>query len=250
MKKIYLFGTALLSILSTAGAWAQAEITISGEKLEDMNVNGYSLNLGESDLTQPIMQTIHVEGSGLIAPVTIQPEGNSFFTAISSDASQAAEGTENGNINQTVTLTPDENGNVDAFVTFRSLTENEILSIVAEFGITSIENLLSEFDLNYGDIASEPWGVTSGSVNKYISVYFTVLEKQEETPSNTPSTNVSEGILYDGTQIINPENVAISVYNVAGKIIAQSSTNINLSAYPAGVYVIKAANGASMKIVK
>lgn len=247
MKKIYLFGTALLSILSTAGAWAQAEITISGEKLEDMNVNGYSLNLGESNLTQPVVQTIHVEGFDLQQPITIQPEGSSFFTAVSVET---AEETRNEGTNQTITLTPDVNGHVDALVTFRSLTESEILSRVAEFGITSIEDLLKELELSYGDIASEPWGVVSGSVNKFISVSLNILENTEETPSDIHSSSVAEGISYDGIQIINPNHVGVSVYNVAGQLVAQSYKNINMSVYPAGVYVIKATNGASIKIVK
>ena len=105
--------------------------------------------------------------------------------------------------------------------------------------------IMNRATIEYGEFARVSEG---GNIRKIITVSLTPTE--ESTGTGLCNQPVMEGISFNGQEIINSQNLDVVVYNTTGQLVASSNKNINLSAYPAGVYVIKAANGASMKIVK
>ena len=58
-----------------------------------------------------------------------------------------------------------------------------------------------------------------------------------------------EGIYFDGQTIHNPSAQMLYVYNVSGVRVAVANTDINMSSFPQGIYLIQTTNN-TLKIIK
>lgn len=97
----------------------------------------------------------------------------------------------------------------------------------------------------YYNVVAKSEGYTASEASNTISVI-----TSNSTGTGLCNQPEMEGITFNGEEIINSLNLDVVVYNAVGQMVVRSNENINMSSYPAGVYVIKAANGESMKIVK
>lgn len=69
--------------------------------------------------------------------------------------------------------------------------------------------------------------------------------------SGIASTLTDSQVRFNGTEVVNPQGLEISVYNVLGKMIATSNTNIDMTSCANGVYLVRAAGvKGAMKIQK
>jgi len=58
-----------------------------------------------------------------------------------------------------------------------------------------------------------------------------------------------KGVLFNGTEILNPNGLSLEVYNVLGKKVASSITSISTASFQKGVYIVRAAGlNDSLKI--
>lgn len=240
-----------ISVTTTAEV-AEPTITITGDDLVVETEGMYSVALGDTKFSTKTSKTFTLTATGILEPIKIKPEIMSgYFTIISSDSEQASIVEEMdffGNVNKTLTFTPDETGEINAVCTI----SNRINSEFADYGVSNGEEMMQMFELTFGTPLTEQWGILyqneTTDIRKIITVSLTLTE--ESTGTGLCNQPVMEGISFNGQEIINSQNLDVVVYNTTGQLVASSNKNINLSAYPAGVYVIKAANGASMKIVK
>ena len=240
-----------ISVTTTAEV-AEPTITITGDDLVVETEGMYSVALGDTKFSTKTSKTFTLTATGILEPIKIKPEIMSgYFTIISSDSEQASIVEEMdffGNVNKTLTFTPDETGEINAVCTI----SNRINSEFADYGVSNGEEMMQMFELTFGTPLTEQWGILyqneTTDIRKIITVSLTLTE--ESTGTGLCNQPVMEGISFNGQEIINSLNLDVVVYNAIGQMIVRSNENINMSSYPAGVYVIKAANGESMKIVK
>ena len=137
-------------------------------------------------------------------------------------------------------ILPDQNGEIEAQLNISTKSLEEI-------GYATIEEMLSDYQLNYGASMENYYNLSLG----YSAISLTVdMVLKEAESTGTLAIAAPATITFNGQEIINSLNLDVVVYNAVGQMVVRSNENINMSSYPAGVYVIKAANGASMKIVK
>lgn len=221
---------------TTAAEVVEPTITISGDDLVETE-GLYSVALGDTKFSTKTTKTFTLTATGVTSTVEITPErGSDFFITAASE-----QATENSS---TLTFTPDENGEVNATFTF----SNRINSEFNAMGFENGEQLMQIYGISYGVEQSCTWYVKNSGISKTILVSFTPVE--ESAGTGLCDQPEMEGVVFNGEEIINSLNLDVVVYNAIGQMVVRSNENINMSAYPAGVYVIKAANGASMKIVK
>lgn len=240
-----------ISVTTTAEV-AEPTITITGDDLVVETEGMYSVALGDTKFSTKTSKTFTLTATGILEPIKIKPEIMSgYFTIISSDSEQASIVEEMdffGNVNKTLTFTPDETGEINAVCTI----SNRINSEFADYGVSNGEEMMQMFELTFGTPLTEQWGILyqneTTDIRKIITVSLTLTE--ESTGTGLCNQPVMEGISFNGQEIINSLNLDVVVYNAVGQMVVRSNENINMSSYPAGVYVIKAANGESMKIVK
>ena len=137
-------------------------------------------------------------------------------------------------------ILPDQNGEIEAQLNISTKS-------LEEMGYATIEEMLSDYQLNYGASMKNYYNLSLG----YSAISLTVdMVLKEAESTGTVETAVPASISFNGQEIINSLNLDVAVYNAIGQMVVRSNENINMSSHPAGVYVIKAANGESMKIVK
>ena len=137
-------------------------------------------------------------------------------------------------------ILPDQNGEIAAQLNISTKS-------LEEMGHATIEEMLAYYQLNYGASMENYYNLSLG----YSAISLTVdMVLKEAESTGTVETAVPASISFNGQEIINSLNLDVAVYNAIGQMVVRSNENINMSSYPAGVYVIKAANGESMKIVK
>lgn len=239
-----------ISVTTTAEV-AEPTITITGDDLVETE-GMYSVALGDTKFSTKTSKTFTLTATGITESIKIKPEIMSgYFTIISSDSEQASIVEDMdffGNVNKTLTFTPNETGEINAVCTI----SNRINSEFADYGVSNGEEMLQMFDLTFGTPLTEQWGILyqnqTANITKVITVSLTPTE--ESTGTGLCNQPEMEGVTFNGEEIINSLNLDVVVYNAVGQMVVRSNENINMSSYPAGVYVIKAANGASMKIVK
>ena len=239
-----------ISVTTTAEV-AEPTITITGDDLVETE-GRYTVALGETRFSTKTSKTFTLTATGILEPIKIKPEIMSgYFTIISSDSDQASIVEEMdffGNVNKTLTFTPNETGEINAVCTI----SNRINSEFADYGVSNGEEMMQMFELTFGTPLTEQWGILyqnqTANITKVITVSLTPTE--ESTGTGLCNQPEMEGITFNGEEIINSLNLDVVVYNAVGQMVVRSNENINMSSYPAGVYVIKAANGESMKIVK
>ena len=238
-----------ISVTTTAEV-AEPTITITGDDLVETE-GRYTVALGETRFSTKTSKTFTLTATGITESIKIKPEIMSgYFTIISSDSEQAEVVEESSmfGTSKVLTFTPDENDQVNATFSIN----NRINSEFADYGVSNGEEMMQMFDLTFGTPLTEQWGVLyqnqTANIVKVIIVSLTPVE--ESTGTGLCNQPEMEGVTFNGEEIINSLNLDVVVYNAIGQMIVRSNENINMSAYPAGVYVIKAANGESMKIVK
>lgn len=239
-----------ISVTTTAEV-AEPTITITGDDLVETE-GMYTVALGDTKFSTKTSKTFTLTATGITESIKIKPEIMSgYFTIISSDSEQASIVEDMdffGNVNKTLTFTPNETGEINAVCTISNRTDSEF----ADYGISNGEEMLQMFDLTFGTPLTEQWGILyqnqTANITKVITVSLTPTE--ESTGTGLCNQPEMEGVTFNGEEIINSLNLDVVVYNAVGQMVVRSNENINMSSYPAGVYVIKAANGASMKIVK
>ena len=238
-----------ISVTTTAEV-AEPTITIEGEDLVETE-GMYSVALGDTKFSTKTSKTFTLTATGITESIKIKPEIMSgYFTIISSDSEQAEVVEESSmfGTSKILTFTPDENGEINAVCTISNRTDSEF----ADYGISNGEEMLQMLDLTFGTPLTEQWGILyqnqTANITKVITVSLTPTE--ESTGTGLCNQPEMEGISFNGEEIINSLNLDVVVYNAVGQMVVRSNENINMSSYPAGVYVIKATNGASMKIVK
>ena len=202
---------------------------ITGEGVTFDEATGYTLELGEvvlNDVTKEFTLTASNYNSSISLSTT---------RGLWKLAETAATG-------DLYTFTPDENGSINANLTVSFKTTEEMMG-------TTIEDLINYEMIAYGSPQTEQWAIIiDGKIDNYLYISFTPTE--ESTGTGLCNQPEMEGVTFNGEEIINSLNLDVVVYNAIGQMVVRSNENINMSSYPAGVYVIKAANGASMKIVK
>lgn len=238
-----------ISVTTTAEV-AEPTITIEGEDLVETE-GMYSVALGDTKFSTKTSKTFTLTATGITESIKIKPEIMSgYFTIISSDSEQAEVVEESSmfGTSKVLTFTPDENGEINAVCTISNRTDSEF----ADYEISNGEEMLQMFDLTFGTTLTEQWGILyqnqTANITKVITVSLTPTE--ESTGTGLCNQPEMEGVTFNGEEIINSLNLDVVVYNAVGQMVVRSIENINMSSYPAGVYVIKAANGESMKIVK
>lgn len=239
-----------ISVTTTAEV-AEPTITITGDDLVETE-GMYSVALGETMFSTKTSKTFTLTATGITESIKIKPEIMSgYFTIISSDSEQASIVEDMdffGNVNKTLTFTPNETGEINAVCTI----SNRINSEFADYRVSNGEEMMQMFDLTFGTPLTEQWGILyqnqTANITKVITVSLTPTE--ESTGTGLCNQPEMEGVTFNGEEIINSLNLDVVVYNAVGQMVVRSNENINMSSYPAGVYVIKAANGESMKIVK
>ena len=202
---------------------------ITGEGVTFDEATGYTLELGEvvlNDVTKEFTLTASNYNSSISLSTT---------RGLWKLAETAATG-------DLYTFTPDENGSINANLTVSFKTTEEMMG-------TTIEDLINYGRIAYGSPQTEQWAIIiDGKIDNYLYISFTPTE--ESTGTGLCNQPEMEGVTFNGEEIINSLNLDVVVYNAIGQMVVRSNENINMSSYPAGVYVIKAANGESMKIVK
>lgn len=128
-----------------------------------------------------------------------------------------------------------------------SATRTLILVNEGETFLDSIVNISGTSALTY------TYNYTGGATKLYFYSRSSGLNYYYLSATNvvTSTQNVltDKGISYDGSQITNSKNLNVEVFNVLGKLVTSSKTDINTSNLPRGVYMVRAegVNGA-MKI--
>lgn len=202
---------------------------ITGEGVTFDEATGYTLELGEVVLND-VAKEFTLTASNYNSSISLSSTRGLW---------KLAETAATGDL---YTFTPDENGSINANLTVSFKTTEEMMG-------TTIEDLINYGMIAYGRPQTEQWAIIiDGEIDNYLYISFTPTEEGPVTGiCDQPEM---EGISFNGQEIINSLNLDVAVYNAIGQMVVRSNENINMSSYPAGVYVIKAANGESMKIVK
>lgn len=209
--------------------WGEPTFEITGEGVTFDETTGYTLELGEVVLDE-VVKEFTLTASYYSSPIVIRPHAMSLWKLA-----------ETAPMTDQYTFTPDENGSINSTLTVSFKTSEEL-------GGLTIEDLISIEMIAYGRPTTDSWGMQANSEVINLTISFTPTE--ESTGTGICDQPEMEGISFNGQEIINSLNLDVVVYNAVGQMVVRSNENINMSSYPAGVYVIKAANGESMKIVK
>lgn len=156
----------------------------------------------------------------------------------------------------------------NVILTFSNVTVgDEIVLLVSAKGST---NAVFEATSGCEADASNPASV--GKIDEladYVQVKFTATESDvqikeigggyriisatvgSESGESAIHNAIAEKISFNGNVISNIEGLNLSVYNVLGKLVATSNSDIDMSAYQTGVYVVRAEGvKGAMKIRK
>lgn len=76
------------------------------------------------------------------------------------------------------------------------------------------------------------------SKNSGLNFYY--MSATNLATSNVPAVLADKGISFNGNSILNTKNLNIEVYNVVGKLVASSSTDISVNNFQPGIYMVRA----------
>ncbi len=113
--------------------------------------------------------------------------------------------------------------------------------------ITNSEQTLKDsiVDIIGTAIANYTFNYTGGATTLYFyskssGINFYVIKATNVvSTSNVTNTFISKGISYNGKEILNSKNLKVEVYNVLGKLIASSNSNITTANFHKGVYLVR-----------
>jgi len=60
----------------------------------------------------------------------------------------------------------------------------------------------------------------------------------------------SETLKYTGSKVMNPAGKALKLYNTAGCLLYSTTNHIDMTAYSKGIYIVRSADGETMKLMK
>lgn len=84
---------------------------------------------------------------------------------------------------------------------------------------------------------------TGGATTLYVfgnaAINLTLLSATNYVTAKVNPVLSDKGISFNGNEIVNNKNLDIEVFNVLGKLIASSNTNISTANFPKGVYLVR-----------
>lgn len=199
----------------------------------------YDIDFGEVTYGQTDKVTVNVKGDYLPAGETLYIYSDSEYEFYTTEATGMVKGEYSAGWWGSFpawTVTVPENGTVDVSWT---------VSIKTDYDYATMEEFL-EWMSEDGVTCSIPYSVVCEGTQTTVNVDFTPKKGGGETGLDENTLN---GVYFDGRMVMNPQGMQLSIYNTVGQLVATGVENIDLTACPNGVYVIKAANG-NMKIVK
>ena len=137
-------------------------------------------------------------------------------------------------------------GNRSTAEEIRYLTVN---GTVSAFGAQqSSETVTSEpIAIEAGDV--ELTGTLAGDGSAQYLRFYKVIYTPSEGGSTGLIENAVLSVYFADNTLFNPENVMLYVYNAAGQMVMSGNADLDMTAQPAGLYIVRSAEGA-FKIVK
>ena len=116
---------------------------------------------------------------------------------------------------------------------------------VDSLGVIAAPGVYTDDDGN--TVPMEVFNYTGGSATIYIysiasgvNLYYLSASSYSGIPSNVPNLLAEKGVFFNGNEIVNQQHIAIEVYDVLGKRVAYSNSNISVNSYDKGVYFVRA----------
>lgn len=130
-----------------------------------------------------------------------------------------------------------------------------------EIRYLTVNGVVSAFGSNVSKdhTTSDPIAIEAGDVEltgtlaKDQSAQYLRFYKVIYTPSEGGTTGLTENtvlsVYFADNTLFNPENVMLYVYNAAGQMVMSGNADLDMTAQPAGLYIVRSAEGA-FKMVK
>lgn len=134
-------------------------------------------------------------------------------------------------------------------------------STAEEIRYLTVNGTVSTFgaQLSSETVTSDPIAIEAGDVEltgtlaKDQSAQYLRFYKVIYTPSEGGTTGLTENtvlsVYFADNTLFNPENVMLYVYNAAGQMVMSGNADLDMAAQPAGLYIVRSAEGA-FKMVK
>lgn len=200
----------------SAGADVDINCTING--MENLVIN-YKNSSGKNNILKLAADYLQADGKNVILTFSNVTIGDEIVLLVS------AKGSTNAVFEATTGCTADANNPA-------SIDKKESLAdyVQVKFTATESDVQIKETGGGYRIISA-----TVGSESGESAIHNAIAEK----------------ISFNGNVISNTEGLNLSVYNVLGKLVATSNSDIDMSAYQTGVYVVRAEGvKGAMKIRK
>ncbi len=99
---------------------------------------------------------------------------------------------------------------------------------------------VSEGVINYTGGAGILYIFGNAAINLYrIEVSSATTHVIADIPTSVPAVLADKGVFFNGTEVLNPNKLTLEVYNVLGKRVAVTNTNISVSKLEKGVYFVR-----------
>lgn len=105
------------------------------------------------------------------------------------------------------------------------------------------------FDVTLNENKNNLVGIVSNQTGGDGGVGAITLVGKEYTGSTGLIENAVLSVYFADNTLFNPENVMLYVYNAAGQMVMSGNADLDMTAQPAGLYIVRSAEGA-FKIVK
>ena len=105
------------------------------------------------------------------------------------------------------------------------------------------------FDVTLNEDKNNLVGIVSNQTGGDGGVGAITLVGKEYTGSTGLIENAVLSVYFADNTLFNPENVMLYVYNAAGQMVMSGNADLDMTAQPAGLYIVRSAEGA-FKIVK
>lgn len=107
----------------------------------------------------------------------------------------------------------------------------------------------AEFTINYTGPATTIYAFCNAACNLYrLSATNVVTNALKSTSTNNTFKN--NEVYFNGTEIVNSKNIALEVFNVLGKRVLTSSSNISTRELSQGIYIIRAEGSKEVLKIK
>lgn len=272
MKKVLLFGAAILTAISMNG---QVVKTVA-EVCNYVDIEAEKANLTSIEVTSTTFATLengtvfkgfqksdgtetsikwNVKESYNTSIIMPETQGTldtlivgTMFRAGSGAKIEVGNFTTTADGNLQVYFQP--NGDSDRGLSIKNTGTDEVIEVVKNGA--KIDNIrpgyIAEFPIKAGTYSA---GEIVIEVIENTSNIFGINIENLQTSESAIHNAIAEKISFNGNVISNTEGLNLSVYNVLGKLVATSNSDIDMSAYQTGVYVVRAEGvKGAMKIRK